>query len=275
MARSDYQQRQQVRRDRLERAAERAQERSDAAYSAADEIAKTRPLGQPIIVGHHSERRARADQARIERNMRRSISESKKAKDLESKAQAVGTGGISSDDPEAVWKLRKKLGELEARHAKRKAINAAWRRAGKPDPDDTEAWTKLAPEFGLSSTGVHHLRVQMASRRNFDSGAPFPAYALTNTTAEMRRIRKRIDELLAEAGTAMRDVDHGVCRLIENTEMNRVQLVFDGKPSEAVRSLLKQHGFRWARSEGAWQRLLNDSGRGAANWIVQRLKEES
>ena len=37
--------------------------------SRADEIAEGRPFGQPILVGHHSERRARADQKRINQNM--------------------------------------------------------------------------------------------------------------------------------------------------------------------------------------------------------------
>jgi hypothetical protein len=35
---------------------------------------------------------------------------------------------------------------------------------------------------------------------------------------------------------------------------NRVKLTFPGKPSDAVRSELKSSGFRWAPSEGVWQR---------------------
>lgn len=44
-----------------------------AAKRAVDAIAQNIPLGQPILVGHHSERRARKDAERIENGMRRAI----------------------------------------------------------------------------------------------------------------------------------------------------------------------------------------------------------
>lgn len=44
---------------------------ADSAFAAADRIAKQRPFGQPILVGHHSEASARADQRRIHQNMDR------------------------------------------------------------------------------------------------------------------------------------------------------------------------------------------------------------
>jgi len=275
MARNDYQERQEARRERLERAAERAQDNSNAAYAAADDIAKRRPLGQPILVGHHSERGARADQKRIERSMDRSVAERAKAKNLERRADAVGKGGVSSDDPEAIAKLARNLEELEARHAKRKAINAAWRRAGKPSPDDTDRWAALAPKLELSDAGVHQLRLQVAQRWSYDKGAPFPPYTLTNANSEMRRLRERIEELRAAELAEDLVEDHSVCQLIEDTHTNRVQLVFEGKPSDEVRALLKQQGFRWARSVGAWQRLLNDNGRSAARHVIAQLQKEA
>lgn len=57
---------------RVERLSDRAARRlaeSDARYDAADKILEHIPLGQPILVDHHSAGRARADQKRIERNM--------------------------------------------------------------------------------------------------------------------------------------------------------------------------------------------------------------
>ena len=67
--------------------AERAEERADrfadystkreidgdAAQSAVRSITDGIPLGQPILVGHHSERRARKDQQRIESNMAKAV----------------------------------------------------------------------------------------------------------------------------------------------------------------------------------------------------------
>ncbi len=70
------------------------------------------------------------------------------------------------------------------------------------------------------------------------------------------------------------EVDHGFCHVVENVDVNRVQIVFPGKPEEAVRAVLKQNGFRWARSEGAWQRQLNDAGRRAATYVISQLEKE-
>ena len=66
-----------------------------------------------------------------------------------------------------------------------------------------------------------------------------------------------------------------MCRLAESPEDNRVRLYFDGKPSEETRSLLKRSGFRWSRSEGAWQRHLNAAGRAAARSVVKQLSQEA
>jgi hypothetical protein len=49
--------------------------------------------------------------------------------------------------------------------------------------------------------------------------------------------------------------------------MNRLQLIFDEKPNESQRTQLKSSGFKWAPSQGAWQRQLNNKAIYAANWI--------
>ena len=57
---------------RLARRLEWAQSRDQKAATAFEgvrRIADNIPLGQPILVGHHSEKRARKDQARIEGGM--------------------------------------------------------------------------------------------------------------------------------------------------------------------------------------------------------------
>ena len=50
-----------------------------------------------------------------------------------------------------------------------------------------------------------------------------------------------------------------------NQEENRIQILFDGKPDAGIRSELKHAGFRWAPSQGAWQRMLNQNGIYAAD----------
>ena len=273
MTRSDYEERKEQRKERLLDRAERAEAESSAAFDEADRIGKTIPMGQPILVGHHSERGHRADLRRIDRNMAKAVAKTAEAKELRRRAEAVGTGGISSDDPEAIAKLRSKLERLTKRQAKRKALNAAWRKAGKPAPDDRVAWSSLWEGAGMPAEDLDAFRVRVAKRWHFQP-CPVPAYALRNTNAELRRLRLRIDQLERAAHAERVEVDHGVCRVIEEPNDNRVRLVFDRKPPERVRTLLKKQGFRWSRAAHAWQRHLNDAGRVAAEVVVRVLKGE-
>lgn len=48
-------------------------------------------------------------------------------------------------------------------------------------------------------------------------------------------------------------------QVVRNKDSVRLQLIFDGKPDQKTRDLLKANGFRWAPSCTAWQRLLNDN----------------
>ena len=49
--------------------------------------------------------------------------------------------------------------------------------------------------------------------------------------------------------------------------VNAMKLIFDEKPDADQRANLKAHGFRWAPSEGAWQRQLNSNAIYAASRI--------
>lgn len=85
--------------DRADRAADRADRyaamaatataRSEAAGRASDEIAGRRPFGQPILIGHHSEGRARRDLARINALDERRWAEADRANHYANRAQAA------------------------------------------------------------------------------------------------------------------------------------------------------------------------------------------
>lgn len=55
--------------------------------------------------------------------------------------------------------------------------------------------------------------------------------------------------------------------MVVNAEINRLQIIFDGKPGEDMRDALKSNGFRWAPSQGAWQRQLTANALYAAKHI--------
>lgn len=65
--------RQEERAERFENYSEKRQRDADQAQKAVAAIADNIPLGQPILVGHHSERHARRDAERIENGMRRAV----------------------------------------------------------------------------------------------------------------------------------------------------------------------------------------------------------
>ena len=173
------------------------------------------------------------------------------------KIRSVGTGGISSDDPQAVEKLEAKLAALEKNQEMMKAANAAIRMK---DPAKGDA--KLA-ELGYTPEDIAKLR-----EPDFCGRIGYPAYALQNNNANIRRIRGRIAELKKRTESTPEGWEFDGGRVVVNTTENRLQVIFDGKPDADVRTELKGEGFRWAPSQGAWQRQLTDNAMRAA----RRLK---
>lgn len=57
-------------------------------------------------------------------------------------------------------------------------------------------------------------------------------------------------------------------RVIEDQIIDRLQLVFDGKPSPDMIATLKSRGFKWSPKNSAWQRQLTDNARAAAKRIL-------
>ena len=173
------------------------------------------------------------------------------------KIRGVGTGGISSDDPQAVEKLEAKLAALEKHQEMMKAANAAIRMK---DPAKGDA--KLA-ELGYTPEDIAKLR-----EPDFCGRIGYPAYELQNNNANIRRIRGRIAELKKRTENTPEGWEFDGGRVVVNTAENRLQVIFDGKPDADVRTELKGEGFRWAPSQGAWQRQLTDNAMRAA----RRLK---
>lgn len=173
------------------------------------------------------------------------------------KIRSVGTGGICSDDPQAVEKLEAKLATLEKHQEMMKAANAAIRMK---DPAKGDA--KLA-ELGYTPEDIAKLRAP-----DFCGRIGYPAYELQNNNANIRRIRGRIAELKKRTENTPEGWEFDGGRVVVNTAENRLQIIFDGKPDADIRTELKGEGFRWAPSQGAWQRQLTDNAMRAA----RRLK---
>ncbi len=171
------------------------------------------------------------------------------------KIRSTGMGGISADDPQAVQKLEKKLESLEKSQETMKAVNAYYRKHKTLDG---------CPH--LSSEQLEKLKADMASSWHLGD-KPFATWALSNNSAEIRRMKDRIKSLSQqkEIGFVGWEFDGG--KVEANTEANRLQIFFEDKPDEATREALKNNGFRWSPKVGAWQRQLTSNAYYAADYV--------
>lgn len=78
-----------ARAERADARADKADAESAARHKAADAIASFIPFGQPILVGHHSEKRHRRDLEKIDGHMRKAIDAGEKAKHYERRAETA------------------------------------------------------------------------------------------------------------------------------------------------------------------------------------------
>ena len=211
--------------------------------------------------------------------MDQSVSHRKTAEELRGKAAGVGTGGISSDDPDALEKLCKKVADLETAQANMKDANRIVRKWSKKDvTHETEGDQFDAYAADMSAIAEHFtpLLARKMLEPMYGRVVGFEPFQLTNLNAKLKAAKKRVAqlEILAETETK-RHVFQGICEVVENTEHNRIQFFFDGKPSADTRQIMKSHGFRWAPSVEAWQRQLTNNARFSARLALKALGVES
>ena len=53
-----------------------------------------------------------------------------------------------------------------------------------------------------------------------------------------------------------KEVELSGLTIVRNQAEDRLQLIFDSKPDEAERKVLKSNGFKWSPRFGAWQRQI-------------------
>lgn len=169
---------------------------------------------------------------------------------------------IKSDDERAIEKLEEKLEDMKNAQERMKAANKAIRLK------DTEAGDDLLREMGYSEEAIKKLR-----EPDFCGRVGYPSFELTNNNANIRRVEERIKSLKAAKERGSSEQEYKTFKAVENTEAMRYQIIFDGKPEEEIRALLKSNGFKWAPSQGAWQRQITGNGKWAFNRVVEKLKE--
>ena len=236
--------------ERLAALADKASAKADSLWERGHQMAEVIPFGQPILIGHHSERRDRNYRDRIHNTFARAAEATEKAKYYSRRAQAAASdGAIMSDDPGADDKLSARIAELEKLQACMKACNAAIRKHAK---EGAEAQVAALVALGRPETQARQLITPDCFGR-----LGFPSYALTNNSANLRRLKGRLAHVTKTQAQDATEIQGAIARLEDCPADNRVRLFFPGKPSEEIRSRLKHAGFRWSPTIGAWQAYRN------------------
>lgn len=274
---NEYEAKKEARIERYLARAEKAKREANARFNSHNIKTLRDMAGEPVKIGHHSEKRHRRLIERADNDMRKGCEAMDAAKHYAEKAAAAESNtAISSDDPEAVAKLREELAGMEATHAEMKSANAKLRKAkvtldnpARLDELDLPAW--IVKELVLLA------RICPYEWRPY---AKLPSYKLTNSNANIRRVKARLAELVKraekveaiEAGEleAAPDKVIGKVTIREDIEDNRILVIFPGKPPKEVCKLMRSRGFKWSPTRTAWVRHLAN-GRWAAEHVATEI----
>ena len=215
------------RRERLERKADRRDEwaegrdrKAEQSQAQADQLSLAIPMGQPILVGHHSEKRHRRDIEKINRATGQTIEHGKMADHHRSKADGIRNQldrSIYRDDDDEVARLNERIAARETKQERMKAVNAYFAKRGpfgkarriprdpqRPYINTQEGCEQAARaiiatvrEKLLTQEEGMNLAKQIANNSLQVLG--FPPYALTNNAANLRKDKKRLAEAIARA----------------------------------------------------------------------------
>jgi CO dehydrogenase/acetyl-CoA synthase alpha subunit len=229
-----YEEKQMAKLEKYQELADKNAKGSVSSWESSNKMLECIPFGQPILVGHHSEKAHRRLIARSWSAMDKSVEMSNKAEYYKNKVENIlNPRAISSDDENAVDKLNEKLKDLEAKREKYKEFN------------------------------------KKARKEKTDS---LPSYMLSNLSQNIASVKKRIEYLGRLAKVEEKEWTFGENTVKIDKEDNRVKIFFPGKPSEEIRTELKSNGFRWSPYNSAWQRQISRWAIDIAKKIAGEIK---
>ncbi|MCA1571183.1 MAG: DUF3560 domain-containing protein [Chloroflexi bacterium] len=171
-----YRERREARAEKLREWADGREQKAEAAHQASHAATAGIPFGQPILVGHHSERRHRNAVERGQRQASAAVDHARTATRHEEKADEIERQlgrSIYSDDPDAIERLREKLAGLEAKREEMKAANKTFRAEHREELKGLTTWQR-------------------------SEAAPFQRYEISNIGGVITNTRKRIAQLERE-----------------------------------------------------------------------------
>lgn len=172
-----------------------------------------------------------------------------------------GSNIIKSSDNDAIEQLQKKLEKAESLQTEMKAANAYYRKHKtiKGYKDYTDEKAKKFDE----------------AIKNSMYGVPYAPYELTNNNAKIRNTKARITQLERLKETAAEKpkdkYNTDLFKVVENADLMRLQLFFDGKPDADIRTILKKHAYKWSPSNGCWQRQLTSNAKYDLKMLIDEM----
>lgn len=168
---------------------------------------------------------------------------------------------VKADDKYALEKLNARLEYLTKKQAYMKNANKYYLKNGTMIGFFTDEATAKVFDEKIKSTWDQQ---------------PFAPFELTSINEKIKRIKARIDNISKTfAERPFKDFEFDGGNVIANYEEDRLQVFFDSKPDEKVRTVMKSNGFRWAPSQGAWQRQLTKNAYNSARLIFEIKDDEN
>ena len=209
---------------------------------------RSREVAPPWTVTGRSNYRGKPERARSIEQRAYDKLESARAGISKAVGKYSPRAAVSSDDPEAVVKLKEKIARLEQMQETMRSANKIVR---KKIPDSEKIAQLSAMPHISEATAAKLLEKDFAGRIGF------PDYQLNNNGSEIRRLKKRIEQLQQTRSMPEEKFEFDGGSLLINPTDNRVQIFFDDMPNSDVRSDLKSHGFVFSQFNASWQRKLS------------------
>ena len=150
----------------------------------------------------------------------------------------------TTSEPQSADKLAEELNKCVELQTVMREVNAYWRKFG----------TCIGAP-GITETQARKLDEKVATTSYSWEKQPFSSYDMTNNNSKIKRLESKVKEV--SRGFSGWEFTGGHAEA--NTNMNRLQLFFDERPNESQRATLRANGFKWAPSQGAWQRQLTNN----------------
>lgn len=177
---------------------------------------------------------------------------------------STGTDVIRGDESDALEKLEARLEYMKYWHDVMVEVNKYYRK------------NKTLDGFeGVEPDELERIKKDLAMIKQVGMyDVPYPKYALSNDSQNIKRIEGRVAELKRLKGNEGLQEENDIYKLWTDKQDMRIRISFEiGEPEQEIIDLLKGNGFKRSHKNQAWQRQLTDNAVYATERIQKALRE--